>query len=45
MSSQSHSYRDIAARRGRVDERDVFVVRNGPRAGEIVFHWDVPCRN
>lgn len=34
--STNHSYRDIAVRRGRVDEGDVFVVRNGPRAGEIV---------
>lgn len=32
----NQSYRDIAVRRGRVDEGDVFIVRNGPRAGEIV---------
>jgi glycosyltransferase involved in cell wall biosynthesis len=40
--STNHSYRDIAVRRGRVDEGDVFVVRNGPRAGEIVPGRPVP---
>lgn len=34
--STNRSYRDIAVGRGRVREDDVFVVRNGPRAGEIV---------
>jgi glycosyltransferase involved in cell wall biosynthesis len=34
--STNQSYRDIAVGRGRVDGDDVFVVRNGPRSGEIV---------
>lgn len=34
--STNQSYRGIAVGRGRVREDDVFVVRNGPRAGEIV---------
>lgn len=33
--STNQSYREIAVRRGRVAEDDIFVVRNGPRAGEI----------
>ncbi len=34
--STNQSYRDIAVGRGRVSEGDVFIVRNGPRASEIV---------
>jgi glycosyltransferase involved in cell wall biosynthesis len=34
--STNQSYRAVAVGRGRVREEDVFVVRNGPRAGEIV---------
>jgi len=33
--STNQSYREVALRRGRVDEDDVFIVRNGPRADEI----------
>lgn len=33
--STNQSYRRVALGRGRVRESDVFVVRNGPRAGEI----------
>ena len=34
--STNQSYRNIAVGRGRINEGDVFVVRNGPRASEIV---------
>jgi glycosyltransferase involved in cell wall biosynthesis len=34
--STNQSYRDVAVGRGRVGADDVFIVRNGPRANEIV---------
>ena len=34
--STNQSYRNIAVGRGRINEGDVFVVRNGPRSSEIV---------
>jgi glycosyltransferase involved in cell wall biosynthesis len=34
--STNQSYRNIAVGRGRINEGDVFVVRNGPRTSEIV---------
>lgn len=33
--STNESYRDVAIRRGRLDARDVFIVRNGPSPEEI----------
>jgi glycosyltransferase involved in cell wall biosynthesis len=41
--STNRSYRDVAVGRGRVREDDVFIVRNGPRAGEIVPLDPVPA--
>jgi glycosyltransferase involved in cell wall biosynthesis len=41
--STNQSYRQVAIGRGRVRESDVFVVRNGPRASEIVARRPEPA--